>query len=364
MPIDEIIKRAGNSIRVLRYMMPINFESARELFLTGQDPIFQWNETDYDTEAMARELESIIIPEEMEKEIAWMYKEYIELLKLQNEMISHRGNKETIRELSKQIYGIISPRDRIIAERILNEYRPRQISLFFPADKMKEQMETEIRRMGLVGFEVEYDDSREFITINPIEKNVSLHPQRKYSLSDYFRLSVHEVGTHAVRVHNGSLQPYPLFCTGFAHYEETEEGLGAFSEMISGTLDTNTLRLYAGGLMAAHSVDEGDSFSDTHRIIKDRGFADDDSWMLTSRAHGGGGLIMDHIYLSGLQKVTEYAASNNNMDLMYVGRVALHHAPLISEMIMKRVIFPPKVIPQHITAYNSQRNLIRILLET
>ena len=62
----------------------------------------------------------------------------------------------------------------------------------------------------------------------------------------------HEVGTHLVTHVNGSAQPIKVLGTGFAGYDETQEGLAVLAEIACGGL--TAFRLLQGFGAAAGGV--------------------------------------------------------------------------------------------------------------
>ena len=186
-------------------------------------------------------------------------------------------------------------------------------------------------------------------TVYPAEKNITVCGRRKFAEGDDERLAVHEIGVHALRAANGYNQPFSIFGTGLDGYERTEEGLALFAEHETGNTSEEVLRDYAGRVLAVNSVLEGMSFRKTFEMLRDYGFSKDQAWDLSVRAHRGGGFIKDHIYLAGYLDVKQYRESGGDMGMLYVGKIGLHHIPLVKYLLDADMLRRPEKVPDFIT---------------
>ncbi|MDX1604313.1 MAG: DUF1704 domain-containing protein, partial [Salinimicrobium sediminis] len=59
------------------------------------------------------------------------------------------------------------------------------------------------------------------------------------------------------------------------------------------------------------------------------------AWIITLRAHRGGGFTKDHQYLPGLKKVYDYYTSGKDLNLLLTGKVAVEDADLIESLQQK-----------------------------
>ena len=91
-----------------------------------------------------------------------------------------------------------------------------------------------LTKMGL-NISVLVDDSATSISVNSLSDPMELKiPRtRRFSPDDLVFIPRHE-SWHLLRGHNGGLQPYRFFKTGFVDYLETEEGLAVMCEMVAG----------------------------------------------------------------------------------------------------------------------------------
>src|SRR5690606_5922389 len=117
----------------------------------------------------------------------------------------------------------------------------------------------------------------------------------------------HEVGTHVLTYYNGKAQPLKLLYSGFADYDELQEGLAVLSEYLTGGLTRGRLRLLAARVVAGHSLTEGADFCETfHELTGEYGFEIGTAFDVTARIHQGGGCTKDIIYLRGLIELMDY----------------------------------------------------------
>ena len=183
--------------------------------------------------------------------------------------------------------------------------------------------------------------------VNPLKQTLELRKKERFSEKYVRRLIVHEIGTHAVRAENGRLQPLLVFLHGLPGYLETEEGLAAYSEYLTGVLDNSTLRNYAGRVAAIHHALSHD-FLSTYKHMK-KFFRDKIAWKLTLRAKRGlkdtslpGAYTKDVIYLRGFLAVKKYIQKGGDITKLYVGKIGLKDVPLLTKI---PGIVKPKFLP-------------------
>lgn len=171
----------------------------------------------------------------------------------------------------------------------------------------------------------------------------------------------HEVGTHLLTFWNGSREPLRLLGAGFAGYEELQEGLAVFSEYLAGGMDADRLRVLAGRVIAVRSLVDGAHFLDSFRLLyQTHGFAAKAAFLIASRVHRAGGLTKDAIYLRGLLGLAEFLKKPGPFDVLWIGKIALAHVPLIRDLLHKGVLSGPYVKPRYLELVESARRLERV----
>jgi len=153
------------------------------------------------------------------------------------------------------------------------------------------------------------------------------------------RVVVHEIGTHVVRAINGENQPYRIFRTGLPNYLMTEEGMAVNAEEINGCLKMNTLRRYAGRVVAVHLALQT-SFRQVFEELREY-FNEELAWRITLRVKRGlidtskpGAYTKDYLYLHGYYEVNRFLEERGDKGLttLYYGRIGLEHVPLMKKI--------------------------------
>jgi uncharacterized protein (TIGR02421 family) len=144
---------------------------------------------------------------------------------------------------------------------------------------------------------------------------------------------------------NGHSQPLGLMYSGFAGYEQTQEGIAVLSEYLVGGLDINRLKLLAARVIAVETLIQGADFIETFNLLwKEFGFKSKTAFIISMRVHRGGGYTKDSIYLKGLMQVLSFIQQGGELSLLFGGKFALEHLPLIEELthlkILNRALLP------------------------
>jgi uncharacterized protein (TIGR02421 family) len=171
----------------------------------------------------------------------------------------------------------------------------------------------------------------------------------------------HEVGTHVLTYRNGDSQPFKLLAVGLPSYEETQEGLAVLAEYVVGGLDPRRMRVLAARVVAASMMLADADFIEIFKhLTDDHGFAPRTAWSVTSRATYGGGSTKDIIYLRGIERVLGYFAEGCSIDPLLAGKLSLHHAPLVEDLIQQGVLEPPWARPRWLSAPGADERLERV----
>jgi uncharacterized protein (TIGR02421 family) len=168
----------------------------------------------------------------------------------------------------------------------------------------------------------------------------------------------HEVGTHMVTDSNGRAQPFRQLYAGLAGYDELQEGLAVLAEYLVGGLSRARLRLLAGRVIAASSLVEGATFVDVFRLLhKTHGFDQNTAFTVTMRIFRGGGLTKDAVYLRGLLRVLDHVRGGGELELLFLGKIAIRHIPLIKELQWREVLRPMPLRPRYLDDAESLNRL-------
>jgi uncharacterized protein (TIGR02421 family) len=188
-----------------------------------------------------------------------------------------------------------------------------------------------------------------------IGASVSISPRRAQALVQ------HEIGTHVLTHHNGSVQPLRLLATGLAGYEELQEGIAVASEAMVNGLNARRVRLLAGRVVAAHLVTERASFVDSWRALThEHGFPSRTAFTMCARVYRSGGFTKDVIYLRGLERLLRYFAEGGELEPLLVGKIAFEHIAMIEELRWRAVLRGPRLTPRYLLDAASAPKLARL----
>ena len=183
----------------------------------------------------------------------------------------------------------------------------------------------------------------------------------KVPLSRVDALLQHEVGTHLLTYSNGRAQPFRQLYCGLAGYEDLQEGLAVLAEYLVGGLSRPRMRQLAARVVAARQRIDGASFVDTFRTLhRTYRFSQQNAFFITMRIYRGGGLTKDAVYLRGLHQVLEYLCGGGELDLLFVGKIAIHHIPLIRELQMRQILKPTLIRPRYMECRTAAKRLSQL----
>jgi uncharacterized protein (TIGR02421 family) len=171
----------------------------------------------------------------------------------------------------------------------------------------------------------------------------------------------HEVGTHVVTYQNGARQPLTLLTIGLPGYDETQEGLAVLAEYLTGGLDPRRLRVLAARVVAIAEMLDGAEFMEIFESLRtDHGIPARTAWSIAIRVVVGGGSVKDAIYLRGITRLLDTLAEGTSLDVLFVGKLALDHVPLVQDLLDRHVLQAPWVRPRWLDVPGAQERLDRL----
>ena len=146
-----------------------------------------------------------------------------------------------------------------------------------------------------------------------------------------------------------------------AGYEELQEGLAVLAEYLSGGLDLSRLKLLAGRVIAVHAIIGGASFIDTFRLLTtEYNFHNFTAFTITMRVYRGGGYTKDMTYLRGLCRLLEHLSKNEDLTLLYYGKIAMEHLHLIEELHWRKILKPTPLLPSIFSQNDAKQRLTEL----
>ena len=366
--IDRELADIASNIRFLLDVTPINLIEARTAFLSEWTaPDFVYAPLGYDPAHIESRLAAIAIDTVEDVTLAGILASKRRELELQSRMSRCRGSTE-FRELSVQLYGPVSPALLGEAEALLAQVRPPRAEGGARVDARTfarlAEAELEFYRAvhpDLTARVEVRDDSSGVMVSNG---NLLIAPTVLVPSHRVQPLLHHEIGTHIVTHVNGSCQPLRLLGAGLAGYDETQEGLAVLAEHLAGGLTARRLRQLAARVVAVDQMCAGATFPIVHRNLVDSGVAVREAFTITMRVFRSGGLTKDAVYLRGLRDVVTYIGAGGDLDVLWIGKMALSDVPHIVELRDRGVLVPPVLLPRYLADAAAKERLARISART
>ncbi len=84
------------------------------------------------------------------------------------------------------------------------------------------------------------------------------------------------------------------------------------------------------------------------------------AWTIAIRVVVGGGSVKDAIYLRGITRILDVLAEGGSLDVLFVGKLALDHIPLIQDLLDREVLQPPWIRPRWLDVPGAQQRLAKL----
>jgi uncharacterized protein (TIGR02421 family) len=286
--------------------------------------------------------------------VAKLYAARIEELELELSLLASLGDASSVRPIAARLYGkgdLLVPLGaaqrpvRDVAKRLLADVADEKEAEPLPAEAERGESVAGLMREAArhARFEIEVKvDARLVSDAAAGERTVYL-AQRRFGRRRAARLAIHEVLGHLLAGANGRAQPLGLLALGTAGSFADQEGVAIHLEEEADLLDGHRVRTLAARVLATDSLHEGASLHETARMLyRDHGFAAGDAVVMALRAHRGGGVARDAVYLSGWLRVRHAIEQGlaTSMELRN-GKLALGDLPLLRELTAEGLWRPP-----------------------
>ena len=337
--IDSNLDRLVKKIELLNYINPLNIETEKKLFFSSKynyEPNFKYPKIRFDGYKLHRLFFSQRLERIKDEGVRDLYKDVIYEYSGLIECIETIGSGKKFYYNSLRSFGTPTERDIENAKFILR----------FDDSDFEEEMLPMYNVDDAINYFEDYSKRYDFNFSIKKTTNISaaamvqnntqtllLSRNHKFSKNQLKVLANHEIGVHMVTTFNGLNQPLKVFSNGFPNNVETQEGLAVYSEYMSGCLTITRLKELAYRVIAADSLAKGYSFAATFDLLHNQYKLNrDKAFTITLRIHRGGGFTKDHLYLTGLKKVYDYAKEGNDLDVLLTGKVTLEYKDIIEKM--------------------------------
>ena len=332
---EKLLARIEKKIPFLG-MNPLNSTSEKKRFFKrpGYNPVFRYAKPPSGADKLFTKIEEIELKDNV---INQLLLKKLEKFKKTHAMI-HSLGKDEFTFFSKEIFGF--PDQDLVdkAYEILGKESEKEEDVI-DTKQVYDVMKKVLEDFGLNDWYVGTKKMAANAAVVVSKKKVFVRKNSKFPKSFLKRVIIHEIGTHVFRAANGAKQPYKIFRTGLPGYLMTEEGMAVNAEEIHDCLKLNTLKSYAGRVIAVHlSLETG--FRQVFEELR-KCFNDYIAWRITLRAKRGlndtskpGAYTKDYLYLKGFYEVKKFLEEKGDQGLkmLYYGRIGLGDVPLIQQM--------------------------------
>ncbi|MFP4322664.1 MAG: flavohemoglobin expression-modulating QEGLA motif protein [Anaerolineales bacterium] len=363
---DRELADIDNAFDLLLSVSPTNNAEAWETFKAGRyarPPVLRYRPLNVDPDALKRRLWNLHLERIEDPTLEGLFQEKRLELDAQISLLLERNTPAFLHN-SMRLYGRVSPEVAAEAEDILRHYPPLRNA---PGTTLNARAFAQRARAELDHFAAQMPEvlprvqvRRDVGSLMVSQGQVFINADLRIPADRLEALIQHEVGTHVLTYYNGMAQPFEQMRSGLAGYSALQEGLAVFAEYLVGGLTRERLRLLAGRVLAAQSVETGADFVQTFRLLHEaHGFGKKTAFRTAVRVHRGGGFNKDMIYLRGLRELLGYLANGGDLEALYVGKIATRHIAIIRELWHRKVLKPVQLKPSYIQTPVAQVHLQR-----
>ena len=367
---DEVLSEVARSFDFLLQATPTNAEKAWNTFRRSSfqvAPQFEYRALPEDPVLWKRKIWSAPVERIDDPILADLIRQKQEELDREVTLLLDRESPRFLLG-STQIYGVVEPELRTLADEILSKSPPathddsssgsltaegfaalaREELSFYQREHPEFAPEVQVRDDFARGLMV----SRGALLIGA---STRISKRRAQALIQ------HEIGTHLVTFFNGSQQRLRLLATGLAGYDPFQEGIAVLAEYLVGGLTPARLRVLAARVVAADLLLEGASFVEVHRVLtQEHQFSPKTAYTMTMRVFRGGGMTKDAAYLRGFEQVLSYLRTGGPVEPLWIGKFAAEHLPLVRELQIREILSPPDLQPRFLEARGAEKRLAGI----
>jgi uncharacterized protein (TIGR02421 family) len=363
---DQKLHRIAASFDFLREVNPVNIERVWKAFKKSRYekmPPLRYRPLSIDPSMAKRALFSIPVEEIEDPTISYLFQQRQAELDRMLTMLSDRGTKRFVLG-SRQLYGNLAPSLVHAADTIL-ERVPAYRREHTGGRRLTPRELAKLAEKEIALYQERWSDAWAPVSIRPdviaglmvsngrllVSENAAMTAKQAQALLH------HEVGTHLVTFFNGRAQKLAQLASGLADYEQLQEGLAVLAEYLVGALTPGRMRTLAARVVGTRILVEGGSFIDCFRLLSRFGFRRRAAFNITVRLYRGGGLTKDCIYLRGLNEVLKYLREGGELPPLFVGKISASQIPIVSELMSRKVIIPPKIMPRYLEREDCQKRL-------
>ncbi|MFH1375110.1 MAG: tyrosine/phenylalanine carboxypeptidase domain-containing protein [Patescibacteria group bacterium] len=346
--IDKRLMAIDKRIHLLYYLKPTNllFEKKKFFAEKKSNPIFRYPRLRFNVGKMRGELSVVKTPD---TPLGQIFQNKKTEISRKLDLLESIGTP-ALSGASQKLYGFPGREVSNIARDILKD-KPRKFAeeqATIDAQAATEEFKKAFKQYGIRGWRFVFKDDLVADALANKRKVLFIRSMAKWSPERLRSTIAHEVETHILRAENGRQQKYEIFERGFGGYLETEEGLAIYNQQLVLKEPHEkqywpVLSLLAVDYAAMHS------FREVFDFVKKHGFDDERAWKTALKVKRGladtaapGGFSKEHLYFSGLSKITKFVDEGGDLAKLYVGKIRVEDVDVVSGLSEVR---PAKKLP-------------------
>lgn len=362
---DRQLAQIKEQFDILFHVTPVNCEEAWQAFEQSgfkQSPEFNYRPRPIDPSLLKRKLFNIPIEAIEDPTLASIFRSQRKEIELLLSMIAER-NKPNFLYGSLQVYGGVELWLDKLANQILTDikpdYSPRSCD-YLSSDTFiqlaHKHLEHYKKAMPELSCKIEIRDDVPGILVS--HGDLLIGKQSRFTRDTAEATLAHELGTHMLTYFNGKAQHFQQFYSGFANYESLQEGLAVLAEYLVGGLNARRIRTLAARVIAVKAMTEGAGFVEVfNRLYQQYDLTPYLAFYISMRVFRGGGYTKDAVYLKGLSQLLDYLAEDGELELLYVGKIALEDVPLLDELRWREVLQKAPLLPHYLQSEQNQQRM-------
>lgn len=186
---------------------------------------------------------------------------------------------------------------------------------------------------------------------------IKLRADATFAERDLRVLEAHEGWVHVGTSLNGGRQPVCTFLSkGPPSATITQEGLAVMTETLSMHSSPFRLGRLTRRVQAVAMVEEGATFLDLYRYLRDEALDEDEAWQLATRVFRGscaanGPFTKDLSYIKGFVLVFNFLrlsiarGSPERFHLLFCGKTTIDDVKTVAELVADGTMLPPTYLP-------------------
>jgi uncharacterized protein (TIGR02421 family) len=364
--IDARLTEIERSLNLLLNLTPVNAAEAWEDFERsdfGTVPTLRLRPLEFEPDQVRRELFNLEIENVSDPALHTLFRAKRDEIARQVTALEDRDTSRFVYG-SLQLYGEVAPPLVSAAEELLATIPARAPS----TQSVTARVFAESARAEFDRYRAVYPDFPALIEVRDDISDLMvsfgrlLIPEAAAFRADRVEpLLHHEIGTHVVTYQNGARQPLRLLTIGLPGYDETQEGLAVLAEYLTGGLDPRRLRVLAARVVAVRKMLDGAGFLEIFESLRaEHRIPTRTAWSIGIRVVIGGGSVKDAIYLRGITRILDLIAEGSSLDVLFVGKLALDHIPLIQDLLDRDLLQSPWVRPRWLDVPGAHERLDRL----